>query len=160
MTYTHVGESFTDMRFKLVVSPYKTAGQGFSVAPLYMDVLVKMDATTMTGYALRFIRTTKFGNAVDCILMKYTGGVAVPISDPVTTSAYRTPCTITISVTGTTLHASVQSASPGAVAQPGVQPAVSLKANITPNNFGGFGIEYHGGSPTMINNIVVEWAAK
>jgi hypothetical protein len=160
MTYTPVGENFTDMRFKLVVSPYKTAGQGFSVAPLYMDVLVKMDASKMTGYALRFIRTTKYGNAVDCILMKYTGGDAVPISDPVTTSAYRTPCTITISVTGTTLHASVQSASPGAVAQPGVQPAVSLKASITPNNFGGFGIEYHGGSPTMINNIVVKWAGK
>ena len=37
---------------------------------------------------------TKYGDAVDCLLMKYENGVATPLTEPVSTSAYRTACTI------------------------------------------------------------------
>lgn len=157
MFYTPTGTSFGDMQLSLSVSPFKSAGQGFSVAHLYMDILIKFDATTMSGYALRLIRTTKYGNAVDCLLMKYTNGQAEPVTEPVTTSAYRTPCNITISVTGSTLRATVRSGSPAALAEGAIQKEVELEAPIVPGGYGGIGIEYHGGSPAMINKLMANW---
>ncbi|WP_187264639.1 PemB family protein [Pontibacter beigongshangensis] len=159
MRYTPVGKAFGDMKLTLTVAPYKTAGQGFSVAHLYMDVLIKFDTQTMTGYALRLIRTTKHHDAVDCVFVKYENGQVTEISEPVTTTAYRTPCTITVEVQGDKLLA--RAASPTQTHEtpnkPGVVAAVAMQTNISPNNFGGFGIEYNGGSPTMIQDMKVEW---
>ena len=31
----------------------------------YLDLYIKFDTRTLTGYALRIIRTTKYSNAVD-----------------------------------------------------------------------------------------------
>lgn len=59
---------------------------------------IKFDTRTLTGYALRIIRTTKYSNAVDFILMKYENGVAEAISQPVSSTCYRTDCTITLTV--------------------------------------------------------------
>jgi hypothetical protein len=159
MTYTPVGTAFGDMQFSLTVSPFKTAGQGFSVAHLYMDLIIKLDAANMNGYALRLVRTTKFSNAVDCMLMKYTNGKAVAITAPVTTSAYRTSCNILLSVKGDVLQADLHSTSPADPGTGEVRGAVTLQARIMPGQYGGIGIEYHGGSPAMINQIGVVWKA-
>ena len=61
-----------------------------------MDLYIKFDTRTLTGYALRIIRTTKYSNAVDFILMKYENGVAEAISQPVSSTCYRTNCTLTL----------------------------------------------------------------
>jgi hypothetical protein len=160
MLYTPRGASFGDMDLNLTVAPFKTAGQGFSVAGLYMDVLIKFDAGTLSGYALRFIRTTKYGNAVDCMLMKYTNGKALAVTSPITTNAYRTPCFIKLSTVGSMLRATVHTNSPEAATNGAVQKEVLLETSIIPGNYGGFGIEYHGGSPTMINKMIANWAPR
>src|SRR5690606_36601451 len=109
--FTPVGNDFADMTLKMTVVPFKTAGQGFSVAPLYMDILIKFDAETLTGYGLRFIRTTKYHDAVDCFFVKYENGKATPISEPVSTSAFKSVCEIILEVNGNKIQAHVQTES-------------------------------------------------
>ena len=78
------------MKVELFVDPTTMAGQGFgSATGQYMDVYIKFDTKTLTGYALRIIRTTKFSNAVDFLLMKYEHGKAIPITDPISSICYR-----------------------------------------------------------------------
>jgi hypothetical protein len=159
MRYTPVGEKFGDMQFTLTASPFKSAGQGFSVAPLYMDVLIKMDNKTMSGYGLRLIRTTKYGDAVDVYFVQYDHGEVKPISDAVTTTAFRTVCTITIAANNSMLLAKLSTtAGPhSADATPGIQSRVNIQASIAPNNFGGMGIEFRGGSPVVFSGLKVNW---
>lgn len=158
MYFTPVGGKFGDMKLTMVVAPYKTAGQGFSVAHLYMDVLFKFDTQTMTGYALRFIRTTKYHDAVDCMLVKYENGVAVPVSEPVSTTSFKTTCTIIIEVTNNNVVAkATTTAEDHAPSRDNLKATVDLTSAITPNEFGGFGTRYNGGSPTMIKEMKVEW---
>lgn len=158
MWYTPVEASPGNMKLTMKLAPFKTAGQGFSVAHLYMDVLIKFDAKTMTGYALRLIRTTKYGNAVDCILLQYKNGEVTALTEPITTSAFRTPCTITLEINGNQFSAEVNTlADTDSAAQPGVQKAARLETTVNPARAAGFGIHYHGGSPTMIKHLKAEW---
>ena len=159
LLYTPAGKLFKDMKLNMTVAPFKNAGQGFSVAPLYMDVLIKFNTKTMTGYALRFIRTTKYHNAIDCYFVKYENGAITDISQPVSTSCYRTPCTITVEVKGNKIiaHASTTANYQPTADQPEVLPEVNIKTTIEPNTFGGFGIQYNGGATTMIRKLGVEW---
>lgn len=156
--YTPVGDAFTGMKMTLTVVPFKTAGQGFSVAPLYMDFLIKFDARTLTGYGLRFIRTTKYHDAVDCYFIRYESGTVSRISEPVSTSAFRPVCDITVEVKGDRLIASARSREERAASADGhVVAEVNIDQEVTPGNFGGFGIEYAGGATVLIKNIKVEW---
>ena len=83
LLYTPLDGSYGDMAITLNVDASKTAGQGFgSATGQYLDLYIKFDTRTLTGYALRIIRTTKYSNAVDFILMKYENGVAEAISQP------------------------------------------------------------------------------
>jgi hypothetical protein len=159
LLYTPVGIEFGDMKLSMTVAPSKTAGQGFSIAHLYMDILIKFDTKTMTGYALRFIRTTKFGDAVDCLFVKYDNGKVTEISQPVSTSCYRPICNITVEVKGNKIIAHADSPAdyykiPG---RPEVLSEVNIETEITPGISGGFGIEYNGGAATMIKELKVEW---
>ncbi|MBN2181943.1 MAG: hypothetical protein JW715_08505 [Sedimentisphaerales bacterium] len=159
MFYTPIGESFSDMKLSMTVAPYKTAGQGFSIAHLYMDVLIKFDPKTLTGYGLRFIRTTKYHNTVDCMFVKYENGEITEISDPVSTTCYRPTCNITVEVKGNKIiaHAETPSEYNKLPNMTEVVPEVNIETDITPNDFGGFGIQYTGGSPTMIKELKIEW---
>ena len=58
LSYTPIGNSHGDMTATLLLSPFKTAGQGFSMAPL-LDVLVKYDAAAKTGVGPGIIRGTR-----------------------------------------------------------------------------------------------------
>ena len=99
MRFTPVGNSFGDMKITFTAVPAKTAGQGFSSARAqYMDVFIKFDTKTLTGFAVRLIRTTKYGDAIDFILMKYENGTATPISAPESASCYRPDCFISVEV--------------------------------------------------------------
>jgi len=156
--YTPVGEGFGDMKMSLTVVPFKTAGQGFSVAPLYMDFLIKFDAKTLTGYGLRFIRTTKYHDAVDCYFVKYENAKVSRISEPVSTSAFRPVCDITLKVKGNKLvaHAKTQEGHPRS-SDGNVVAEVNIDADLTADTFGGFGIEYAGGATVLIKNIKIKW---
>ncbi|HSD07992.1 hypothetical protein [Flavobacterium sp.] len=158
LLYTPIERKYSDMKLGLSVTPFKTAGQGFSVANLYMDLLIKFDTKTMTGYALRFIRTTKYHDAVDCILLEYKNGVPTEITTAKTTTAFKGTCTINIEVIGNELIVKASSNIPESVSKKSeVSSDLALKATINPNDFGGFGILYNGGSPTMTNEVSAEW---
>lgn len=158
LLYTPIKGNYTNMKVNHSVTPFKTAGQGFSVAPLYMDVLIKFDNTTMNGYGLRFIRTTKYHDAVDCVLLAYKNGIPTEISTPISTTAFKGTCSISIEVIGKQLIAkAISNVTNNKKTYNEVLPEVFLKTTIIPNDFGGLGILYNGGSPTMINEIKAEW---
>ena len=163
LRYTPVGKSFGDMKINFTAVPAKTAGQGFSSARAqYMDVCIKYDTEKLNGYALRLIRTTKYHDAIDCIFMKYENGNAVPISDPVSTSCYRTECYITVEVKGNKLIAHAETPAVYYVApnRPKVVQVVDMETEITPNDFGGFEFQHTGtvrSGATLIKDLRVEW---
>ncbi|MCX6333343.1 MAG: hypothetical protein NT092_03465 [Bacteroidia bacterium] len=159
LLYTPAGNDFGDMKLSMTVAPSKTAGQGFSIAHLYMDVLIKFDTKTMTGYALRFIRTTKYGDAVDCMFVKYDNGKVTEISKPVSTSCYRPICNITVEAKGNKIiaHADSPAEYYKIPNRPEVAAEVNIETEIDPGRSGGFGIEYNGGAATMIKEMKVEW---
>ncbi|MBC2605696.1 hypothetical protein [Pelagicoccus albus] len=157
--YTHLESHCDSMEVELEVSPFKTAGQGFSVAPLFMDILIKFDNRSMSGYALRFQRTTKFADAVDCYFVKYENGVANRISPSVSTSCYKPTCYITLAAGEGRLWArAVSSSNDLEDSRPEVVPSLDLSIEVDDvGHDTGFGIEYHGGSSAMINNVSLAW---
>ncbi len=75
-----------DMQVDIVMTPDKTAGQGFSIpgSPsetgprnLHSDVYIKYDPRTKNGYALRFWRTTLSSSKCMFQLYKIVNGVGV-----------------------------------------------------------------------------------
>ncbi|POY38734.1 hypothetical protein C3L50_11375 [Flavobacterium alvei] len=163
MRYTPVGNSFGDMKISFTAVPAKTAGQGFSSArSQYMDIGIKMDTKKINGYALRIIRTTKFSDAVDFILMKYENGVVIPISKSVTTSCYRPNCVITIEVKNKKISIQAKNTldyfAENYPAE--VMKTVNLEAEIIPNTFGGISFQHTGtigSGATLIKDLQIEW---
>ena len=163
MLYTPLNGEYGDMEISLHVDPAKLAGQGFaSPTGQYMDIYIKFDTKTLSGYALRIIRTTKYSNAVDFLLVKYDNGVVTPISSSVSSTCYRTNCFITLKASGDKLyaHAETTTAHPRHTEEDVVQ-TVDLSTSISPNNFGGYGIQHTGSAPgesiTMLHKMRVEW---
>lgn len=161
LLYTPVEGKYQDMQVSLVVDPCKTAGQGFgSATGQYMDVYIKFDTHSLSGYALRIIRTTKYANAVDFVLMKYDKGKTEAICEPVSATCYRTGCHIAIHSQGDQLIADITTST----AKPqgsNLPHEVHLKADITPNDFGGFGIQHTGStgsSATMLHELSVVYS--
>lgn len=146
-----------DMELELLVDPQKTAGQGFSSARgQYMDIGIKMDTRTLTGYALRIIRTTKHSDAVDFMLMAYHNGEATPLTAPVSSTCYRTNCTLRIALRGNRLTASASTTTP----QPESSLAreVYLQARVKSNSHGGILIQHTGTvgeGKTMLHRLTV-----
>ncbi len=161
LLYTPLQGDYGDMSVTLNVDPAKTAGQGFgSATGQYMDIYIKFDTKTLTGYALRIIRTVKFDHAVDFILMKYENGEAIEISRPVSSVCYHTDCTITLSVQNNRLTAHAETSTPVVLTLPGLYRTVDLQAEIEPNVFGGTGIQHTGTAGegvTMLHRLLVEW---
>lgn len=164
--YTPVEGTYGDMSLKLVVDPAKTAGQGFGSAGQYMDVLLKFDTSTLTGYGLRIVRTKASSNAVTFVLVKYDNGTVTEISDEVIASCYATGCTISLKAEGNKLTAHVETPTEQLADQAakGYPHVVDLTADIEVNSFGGVAIQHTGtvGSggwqnTTMLHNLNVTW---
>lgn len=166
LMYTPVEGTYGDMSLKLVVDPAKTAGQGFGSAGQYMDVLLKFDTSTLTGYGLRIVRTKASSNAVTFVLVKYDNGTVTEISDEVIASCYATGCTISLKAEGNKLTAHVETPTEQLADQAakGYPHVVDLTADIEVNSFGGVAIQHTGtvGSggwqnTTMLHNLNVTW---
>ncbi|KAA6345259.1 hypothetical protein EZS27_007150 [termite gut metagenome] len=162
LLYTPVHGDYGNMSVSINVDPCKTAGQGFgSATGQYMDIYIKLDTQTLTGYALRIVRTTKFDRAVDFVLMKYENGTTTEICEPVSASCYRTDCTITLTVKGNQLTAHAETRTKLAEqSQPDLRTVVDLQAEIETNKFGGTGVQHTGSvgaNATMLHWIKVEW---
>lgn len=166
LMYTPVEGTYGDMSLKLVVDPAKTAGQGFGSAGQYMDVLLKFDTSTLTGYGLRIIRTKASSNAVTFVLVKYDNGTVTEISDKVIASCYVTGCTISLKTEGNKLTAHVETPTEQLADQAakGYPHVVDLTADIAANSFGGVAIQHTGTTgtggwqnTTMLHNLDITW---
>lgn len=166
LMYTPVEGTYGDMSLKLVVDPAKTAGQGFGSAGQYMDVLLKFDTSTLTGYGLRIVRTKASSNAVTFVLVKYDNGTVTEISDEVIASCYATGCTISLKAEGNKLTAHVETPTEQLADQAakGYPHVVDLTAEIEVNSFGGVAIQHTGTlgargwqNTTMLHNLNVTW---
>lgn len=164
--YTPAEGTYGDMSLELVVDPAKTAGQGFGSAGQYMDVLLKFDTSTLTGYGLRIVRTKASSNAVTFVLVKYDNGTVTEISDEVIASCYATGCTISLKVEGNKLTAHVETPTEQLADQAakGYPHVVDLTADIAANSFGGVAIQHTGTTgaggwqnTTMLHNLDITW---
>lgn len=169
LMYTPVEGTYGDMSLKFVVDPAKDAGQGFGSADQYMDVCLKFDTTTLTGYGLRIVRTRESSNAVTFVLVKYENGETSFISEEIIASCYLTGCTITLKTEGNKLIAHVETPTEqlGDQAAAGYPHVVDLTATIDPSVFGGVAIQHTGttGSggwqnTTMLHELAIEWAGE
>ena len=150
-----------DMQVVLNCDAAKTAGQGFgSATGQYMDLCIQFDTQTLTGYALRLIRTTKYSNAVDFLLVRYDNGVVTPLTEPVSSPCFRTDCTLRIAIDGThlTAHASTTTPLPNETRH--LPQQVELHAEVEPLPFGGFALQYTGScgeSAVLLHQLDIEW---
>ena len=126
-----------------------------------MDVCLKFDIRSLTGYALRIIRTTKYAKAVDFQLMRYEKGKTTPIGEPVSAVCYRTGCHIVVSIKGDLLEAHVTTSTPLPLPDdPHLKTEVHLSAQVQPNDWGGFCLQHTGScgeSTTMLHHLRMEW---
>lgn len=162
LMYTPAAEEYGDMTLRLNVDPAKTAGQGFgSATAQYLDVALKFDTATLSGYALRIFRTPHHSNAVDFQLVSYENGVTTPVSEAVTATCYRTGCTIELAYSEGNLSAHVSTTTPLAPpADPEVLTEVNLTAQVSSNPYGGIMIQHTGStgeSATMLHSLTAAW---
>jgi hypothetical protein len=124
-----------------------------------MDICLKFDTKTLTGYGLRIIRTTKHAKAVDFYLVRYDNSKITPLTDPVSSTCYRTNCTISLHFNEGLLSADITTKTP----QPSnstLPHEVHLSTTVEPNTFGGIHIQHTGScgeSTTMLHHLKVVW---
>ena len=160
LMYTPAKRAYGNMSLELHVDPTKTAGQGFgSATGQYMDVCLKFDTETLTGYGLRIIRTTKYAKAVDFYLVRYDHGKITPLTEPVSSTCYRTNCKISVHFNEGLLSADVTTETPQP-ADSALPHEVHLKAEVEGNPFGGIQIQHTGScgeSTTMLHHLEALW---
>ena len=164
LRYTPVKGKYGDMSVTWQVDPAKDGGQGFASArQQYLDLFIKFDTQTLTGYALRAIRTTKFANAVDIVLVKYTNGETEYICEPVSTDCFLTGCVLSVWTEGSRIVAHVEGpthlATP--IDDPRIHNTVDIEAPYSSNDFGGFGLQHTSTVGTesriLIHSVKVDW---
>lgn len=146
LRYTPVEGCYGAMRLMLHVDPCKSAGQGFgSATGQYLDVCLKFDTRTLTGYGLRIIRTPKQDRAVDFLLVRYEQGRVTPLTAPVTAICYRKGCKLTLAYEGGRLTATATNELPlPPLHREGLVSEVRLEAEVPDNPFGGIHIQHTG----------------
>lgn len=153
LIYNH-DEPTGDMAMKVVMSPEKTAGQGFGIAGSpddiprveRADIFIKYDPRTKTGYSLRFWRTIQSAEKCMFQLYRIENGVGHPLNDQQQlTGVFKPNTTITLSVVGSTLTVKGSNTVDG--------ETLSLTGTIVPNSFGGAGVYWSGSVPMGNSNV-------
>mgnify|MGYP003310811469 FL=1 len=164
LRYTPTVGKYGDMSITWEVNPAKDGGQGFASARAqYLDLFIKFDTGTLSGYALRAIRTTKFANAVDIVIVKYTDGKVEYVSDSVSTDCFHTGCVMSVWTEGNRIYAHVEGNTPKElrVDDPRIHNVVDIDAPYVPNEFGGLGVQHTSTvgteSKILLKSLRAEW---
>ncbi len=149
MMYTGLaGEQYDGQTLTVELSPCKSAGQGFgSATGQYLDLCIKFDTKTLTGYGLRFVRTPAYDNAVEVVLVEYSDGEVTPVCQPEKCVLFKKGCRVTLSAKEGLLSAQIE--------RDGRQQQLS-SAIGHPNSYGGIHIQHTGStgaSATVIQSI-------
>lgn len=160
--YTPDRDGCRNMRVSLIAEPCKGPGQGFgSATGQYMDICIKFDPVTLSGYALRIERTPDYDKAVTFTLVKYENGHVSPLSESVASNCYRNPCTIIVEMRGDRLTALARTGAPEvASGNPAVKPYVTLSADVSPVEGTSIAIQHTGSvgaSATLLRDLEVTW---
>jgi Pectinesterase len=148
-----------DMQVKVVMSPEKTAGQGFGIAGSPDDVprveradlFIKYDLRTKNGYSLRFWRTIQAADKCMFQLYRIENGVGHPLNDQQQlTGVFKPNTTITLSIIGDKFTVKGSNTVDSEM--------LSLEATVTPNTFGGAGAYWSGSVPVGNSNVYSEFA--
>jgi hypothetical protein len=156
LLYTNDGPA-ADMRLKIVLTPEKTAGQGFGIAGMpddtagprnqKADIFIKYDPRTKSGYSLRFWRTIQAADKCMFQLYQVVNGVGHPINDQQKlTGVFKPNTTISLAITGNTFTATGSNSTD--------DETLSLSGTIAPNTFGGAGVAWTGSVP-FGNSVVI-----
>lgn len=141
-------ERYDGQTLTVQLAPCKPAGQGFgSATGQYLDLCVKFDTQTLTGYGLRFVRTPHYDKAVEVMLVEYRGGEVTPMAPAERCDLFRRGCRVTLRACQGVLSAQIENG----------QQQQRLTAPILESNaFGGILIQHSGSvgaSATVIQNI-------
>lgn len=137
------------------MDPCKAPGQGFgSATGQYLDICIKFDTKTLTGYGLRFIRTPDYDHAVEVYLVEYANGNISRISEPQRCDLFKPTCRVTLTAEGSRLTALIEHE------QDGTNLTQNLEAVMpNPNTFAGFHLQHTGSigaSATVIKSIFLK----
>ncbi|MGC5166376.1 InlB B-repeat-containing protein [Luteimicrobium sp. DT211] len=164
--------SYGDMSFTVDYSSSKVEGQGFGGNGQFLDLYVKYDPATRTGYGLHVERTAAGGsNATTWTLARFDGETRTALTEPQRTAAFMPKSTVSVFVAGDTLGvtaSTLSSRTPLQVEQ-GLANTVDLSwtddtgalaqstaggVGIRINNSGNSSYDY-AGSGTATNNTVM-----
>jgi len=162
LSYTPSRGNCRSMTLELIAEPSKGPGQGFgSATGQYMDICVKFDPVTLTGYALRIERTPDYDKAVTFTLMHYADGTITPISESVASNCFRTPCHIKLDINDNNFVATANTEAPAAPSSnPDVKPYVMLSVPVQTSRHSALMIQHTGSvgsSATLLRNMNVSW---
>jgi hypothetical protein len=165
--YTPAGNRHGDMTVRVKFAPAKNTGQGFgSATNQFLDVYIKYDLATKTGYGLRIQRlTTEEINAIGykgagavagCafFVVKHENGVATPLSKKIMSSAFVSECTVELTVKNGRLLASASSTDETRSGDTFDYPReVQFDVPIESNSHGGTGMHFTG--TVGVNSVLV-----
>ncbi len=141
-----------DMVVSVVMTPEKTAGQGFGSpgsgadsTPTSIvqnaDIYIKYDPSTGNGYSVRWWRTTASSTETEWQLYQHTAGVGTPINaTQVLTGVFFPTTYITLSIIGTNFTVNAYNSAN--------TNTLSLQGTVTPNTYGGSGTRWSGTVPS------------
>jgi hypothetical protein len=151
-----------NMQVDLVMTPDKTAGQGFSIpgSPaetgqrnLHSDIYIKYDPRTKNGYALRFWRTTQSSSKCMFQLYKIVDGIGSPIDDSQVLSGVFKPNTrMTLKIIGNKFSVDATNNVSS--------ETLHLEGTVAPNRFGGAGVFWPGGSANAYSSLDISYLFK
>ncbi len=156
--YTPAGGAFGDMSVRALFAPKKTSGGGFgSATDQFLDVFIKFDLATMSGYALRIERLNSTeiaglgyngdGATAGCAfsLIKYDNGKVTLLTGKLMSSAFIAECIVEMKIASGKLLAFVSSTAESRGGdQYGYLREVRLDAKIDENGLGGAGMLFTG----------------
>lgn len=153
MMFTPTDESVAVDKQKCILEmdPCKSAGQGFgSATGQYLDICIKFDTRTLTGYGLRLMRTPDYDRAVVALLVEYAEGKIAQLTAPRRCDLFKRGCRVELAADGEQLTAKISNDSIDNA------PLVLTTTMPHPYTFGGFHLQHTGSigpSATVIKSI-------
>lgn len=146
-----------------LLCPEKETGEGFGSANgQYLELVLSTDASTHSGYALRIEREPSFAGGCAFSLRKLKLGEGRRISERIMSSAFVTPCTVTVSARDGRL---VAEASTGCSIQPvearkkHIPKSIHLEADIGTESYDAVWLHHTGtvpeGNRTVLNSLKI-----
>jgi hypothetical protein len=149
--------AYGDMQVTVVMTPEKTAGQGFGspgsgadsttgAVVQNADIYIKYDPSTGNGYSVRWWRTTASSTETMWQLYQHVNGVGSPVNDTqVLTGVFFPNTYITLSIIGTTFTVTGYNNQN--------TNTLFLQGTVEPNTYGGSGTRWSGTVPSGNSNV-------